>query len=588
MKSYFRTSVRNSSLFGSFFIFCFCLFLASGKLTAGNFGLIESLKGPIPLQHNISQMCVSPNLPDALSNKLCCSLPFFEDWTTGQFDVNLWSADDNWIIDGGFGNPQPSAKFKKDPLLTNYSKGLTSFYLNSQVLQTQTPFSLILGFDIKLDDSLANGSEHMQVEVLLPTDTIPIKLYKNEGDTDWKTEHLDISEFALNTLFRIRFNANGESSENIKAWWIDNIRVEIEYHFYPPIHLQATRTGTPQNDILLTWQKPMQFCITPGSYHHYDNEINDSAVGNNPASKFSVAILFDSLDLADCVGKQVKRVKFFPKEELCSYTIRIWDTIGIAYEQAVMNPVIGSWNDITLDVPYLIKDHTPMHIGYLCNPQSGSPAGIDSGPAVAGKGDLISYDNGKNWRSLALNQGIDANLNLAAFIEQPDTNFNPIYQFLIYRKPYEVYPGGMDPNLNDTIVYEKIVTLQGNVFTYMDFNLSNAQENCYNYYVRANYPEGYSPISNIAWDCIFVSNELDENKGIKLFPNPAASFVRMESTMELSKIEVYNSLGNRVYKMELANDKDHVIILDRFPSGMYSVVITLSNLKTVYRTFLKL
>lgn len=588
MKSDFKTSARISNLFGSFFFIFLCTFTFSGKLTAGNSGVIDTHKASIPLQHSNAEIYYSPDVPESLSNKLCCFLPFFEDWTTGQFDVNLWSVDDNWIMDGGFGNSQPSAKFKKDPLLTNYSKGLTSFYFNSQVLQTETPFSLILGFDIKLDDSLANGSENMQVEVLLPTDTIPIMLYKNEGDTDWKTERIDISEFALNTIFRIRFNANGESSENINAWWIDNISVEIEYHFYPPIHLQATRTGTPQNDILLTWQKPTQFCVTPGTYHHYDNEVNDSAVGNNPAGKFCVAILFDSLDLADCVGKLVKRVKFFPKEELCSYTIRIWDTIGIAYEQAVLNPVIGCWNDITLDVPYLIEDHTPMHIGYLCNPQSGSPAGIDSGPAVAGKGDLISYDNGKNWKSLALNQGIDANLNLAAFIEEPDSNFNPIYQFWVYRKPYQVFPGGMDPNFNDTTVYDNIVTLQGNVFSFMDFNLSNAQENCYNYYIRAMYPEGYSPISNIAWDCIFVSNELDENKGVKLFPNPAMSFVRMESTMELSAIEVYNSLGNRVHNMELANNKDHVLMLDRFPSGMYSVVFTLSNGKTVHRTFLKL
>jgi len=588
MKSNLKAPFRISNLNRSAILMIFILFLSCGQISARDLGIRKTESDSIKIKANPLPIDVSIITDGSLSKKICCFLPFSEDWTTGQFDVNMWTVDDNWIMDGSLGNAAPSAKFKSEPIRTIYSKSLTSFYLNAQMIQTETPFSICLEFDIKLDDKNNTGSERMQVEILLPSDTIPVMLYKNDGDFDWKTELLDISEYAKNTNFRFRFNANGETTENINSWWIDNIHVNIVYHFYPPINLQATRVGTPQNDILLTWQKPTQYCITPGSYFQYDNGINESGVGNNQPGKFSVAVKFDSLDLAECVGKQVKRIKFFPKEELCNYSIRIWDKIGVALEQPVLNPVIGSWNDITLDDPYLIDNQETMHVGYLCDPQSGYPAGIDAGPATAGKGDLISYDNGKNWRSLALDHGINANLNIAAFIEEPETNFNPIYQFWIYRKPYQIHPGGIDPNMGDTTAYNQIALVSGETFSFLDENLPNELENCYNYYVRANYPEGYSPNSNLAWDCIFVSSETAENDGVKLFPNPATSFVRIESAIGLTEIKVYNSFGNKVYGLELANDKNHVLRLDCFTSGLYSVVLKSSNGKIIHKTFLKL
>lgn len=515
------------------------------------------------------------------------SMPFIEDWTTGQFDINQWTVDANWIIDGAVGNNAPSAKFKSEPVLTNYSKSLTSFYINARTIQTETPYDLYFDFDLKLDDNLMNGLEKMDIDILLEADTIPLYSFQNSGDIDWTHLHLNISDIAKGTVFRVRFTANGQNSANINGWWIDNLHIFGIYYLYPAAGLTAWRQGDPENDIMLNWKKPVEFDIIPGSWLNFDNETNSSAYGDN-APEFSVAMKLSEENLSTHVGQAIKKIKFYPHEELCDYTIRIWSDSGIVFEQAISDPNIGNWNEIELNPQFIIDSSQNLYIGYHCQAQTGNPAGIDSGPALPGTGDLITFDNGKHWKSLSLDYGVNANWNLAAFIEEQEDPLYPVIAYQIFRKDYESHPGGIDPEIADSTNYLCLGQVPSNTFFYLDTDLSNSGNNCYTYFVKAYYPEGLSVHSNFAWDCIFVTNKPIVKDEVKLFPNPASSFINIETAEGIEEIRICNSIGATLNIFRPGGKKDFRFETENLSPGMYNVVITTKKGKTVQKNFLKL
>ena len=513
-------------------------------------------------------------------------LPFIEDWTTGQFDINQWSADQNWIIDGVVGNMAPSAKFKNEPVLTNYSKSLTSYFINAKTIQTETPYSLYFDFDIRLDDSLMNGLEKMDIDILLESDTVLLYSFQNSGDLNWTRLHLDISDFAKDTVFRIRCTANGQNTESINGWWIDNIHIYGTYYLYPAVNLTAKRTGSPENQIQLNWQKPTEFDIIPGTWHNYDDGTNASAYGQDAPLVFSVAMKLNSTDLSSYVGQVIKKIKFFPDEALCNYTLRIWSDSGIVYEQAINDPEIGNWNEILLDSPFIIDSLQNYYVGFHCVTQTGSPAGIDNGPALPGKGDLITFDNGKHWRSLLSDEGIDANWNLSAFIEELEDSLYPVLGYQIYRKDFESHPGGVDPEIADSTEYVYLGNVSAVTFSYLDTDLSNSGNNCYDYYVKANYPEGLSAHSNFAWDCIYVSNNPVEENTLKIYPNPASSVISIESVSGIKQIRIYNSSGSKIADFNLSGEKKTSFNVANYASGMYNLSVITNKNEILQRKFI--
>lgn len=510
-------------------------------------------------------------------------LPFNEDWTTGQFDINQWSVDQNWIIDGAVGNNAPSAKFKSEPILTDYKNSLTSFYFNSNYIQTETPYSLYFDFDIKLDDSIMNGLEKMDVDILLESDTIPLYSFQNTGDFNWTHLHLDISDIAKDTVFRIRFTANGQNTANINGWWIDNIHIYLDYYLYPPLNLTAKRTGNPENDMLLTWQKPVLGAVIPGEWKQYGSETNSGSYSPGGATDFSVAIKYSPGDLANLNGKAVKKIKFFPKEPNCDYSVRIWNDSGTLVNQAVTNLTMNSWNEIAINEPLVIDTSENLYIGYHCVPQNGNPAGYDPGPAVAGKGDLISLDGGRTWHSLSTEYSIDANWNIAAFIEGFADSATNINNYTIYRKDYESHPANIDPEMNDSLLYSYLGYVNGDTFSYLDTDLPNTDINCYSYFVKASYHEGLSLHSNYSWDCIYVSNDPVEENTLKIYPNPASSVIYVESADGIKEILVYNALGVMMEKILMNGEKKTTFDVENRTPGIYHLIITTNKAEILER-----
>lgn len=199
---------------------------------------------------------------------------------------------------------------------------------------------------------------------------------------------------------------------------IDNFRIYNEIYIANPDDLEAFVDGT---NVELTWT-----AAGGGGgggeegWLHYDSENGGNSIGTNSESDFDVAIRWDAYgeenSINPYVGMNVTKMKFFPCETQCEYSIRLY-TGGanqVVYDQLVPNVTINQWNEIVLNTPYTIPSGTSFAAGYRCNAQTGHPAGIDDTAAVDGFGNMIKLGG---WSSLLSLADIDGNWNIRIYVE---------------------------------------------------------------------------------------------------------------------------------------------------------------------------
>ena len=178
------------------------------------------------------------------------SLPFIETWSSADFATNQWNTTAaNWIIDSGNGLEEPSAAFSWSPQITDYQEYLTSWYLDATGIS-----NVKFKFDMALNNYSTDAENLLIPQVWDGTSWQTVATFSsfdNEGDGyDWDTYVYDISAYASNRMFRIRFLAAGEDSYEINYWYIDNIVVEVIPTTLPQPTLAIDYDGTYVN---LTW-----------------------------------------------------------------------------------------------------------------------------------------------------------------------------------------------------------------------------------------------------------------------------------------------------------------------------------------------
>ncbi len=172
-------------------------------------------------------------------------LPFVEDWNTGSFDPNLWTAEEKWIIDGQYGNPSPTAMFNGSKPDSAYSFRLASHAINCRdhpgTFDPYVDGDFYLEFDIKLNDLDTNGSDKLKVEITdsLEWQTI-LEFADSNANFSWESHKINITEFAKGNQIKISFLAEGEGGggnpANFNFWYIDNIQVYRECHPARDLH----------------------------------------------------------------------------------------------------------------------------------------------------------------------------------------------------------------------------------------------------------------------------------------------------------------------------------------------------------------
>jgi len=164
--------------------------------------------------------------------------------------------------------------------------------------------------------------------------------------------------------------------------------------------------------------------ISPtNAWLHYDNGENFDGIGMNAGGDFDVAIRFASSDIAEYNGWQITKIKFFPKVGspiVYSLEILTGSTVPtLDYSQELSSVSVDQWNEITLNESFTIDASTDLWVGYWVQNQPALtyPVGCDQGPAVAGKGDMISVDGLASWNSLStLVPTLNYNFNIQIYV----------------------------------------------------------------------------------------------------------------------------------------------------------------------------
>ncbi|KAF5045502.1 hypothetical protein DSECCO2_480580 [anaerobic digester metagenome] len=528
-------------------------------------------------------------------------LPFVEDWSTGSFSTNQWTAQGaNWRIAGQVGNPAPAAEFFYNPAQTDYALSLTSSWINGRENENNLiDGDIWLDFDLKIQDLNQTGDETLQVEVFNGSTWSTVATYTAEGNTDWETEHVKITTQAKNKVFRVRFNAKGVNSMDIYHWMIDNI------HIYRQCAAPTDLTAVEESSsdllrVVLNWSAPGGTGPGPSGWLAWDNGINNDAIGLTGGGTFSVAARFTPTQLAQYAGTSLTKLRIFFKDASSTIVVKVWT--GANASQLVLTQPLASytaeaWNEITLNSAVPVTGATELWFGYTLTHGDGVfTAGCDAGPAVAGFGDKISLD-GSSWDDLSAISDINVNWNIEGFVETIDgitTPLQPIVDNTVYApvQASALAPAGYAALPNAALPMEVTGSreLVGyNVFrdgemigsteetTYTDDDQDALEVNgTYCYTVTAVYEDCESPMSAEA--CVtLVDAPVIGIGALSIYPNPANSSVNIEVTNDISHMVVYNYLGKVVAEQTITKNKTIVLDVRNYESGAYLIKFTTNN-----------
>jgi len=545
--------------------------------------------------------------PASVDIMFCSCFPFLEDWTTGQFDTNLWTVGPNWIMDSVSGNPLPAAKFQSQPQLTNYTSSLISFGHHANFMNTSTPYCIWFDFDYLLDDISASGTEKLTIEISDGDTWVPVGEITNNGDLGWTKEHINITTVARNKLFRVRFNANGANSALINYWIVDNIHIYPEYSFAPPANFSANNTGnTQQNEIQLEWDIPLTDYLVEV---YADDSTYENSLGINPGYS---AWLGNKLN----TGKGELRAAevWWEMNGNTSQNPVFVDVFDASHtllgSSGAFVPAPGSWQLVAL--PYIAIDGD-FYTMVRFERQAGTTAmlGMDS-TTNSGRTNAGWYYDGSGWSQMSMfgfdecvfslravvKKDVDCENNVIEKSTVSDYNSSRnsmksdnksfsefgLQSFDVYRREYQIPLPGQDSLLTD---WQKIATLSTN--TYLDQNLDFK---CYQYYVEAMYSEGSSGPSNTDETCFLVGMDDLDAAGIKIYPNPAHDFIAIETAGQVEQISIYNSIGAKVFAISQGTTSSRTLTMERldvspFSPGIYTIRIIIKG-ESFTRKFVKM
>lgn len=158
-----------------------------------------------------------------------------------------------------------------------------------------------------------------------------------------------------------------------------------------------------------------------GYWLKYDDGVNFTGIGLTDGSNFDYAIRFPTQALTNYDGYRISKIRFFPMET-ADFHVEVFEGVNppaLIYYEDVNNPILNTWNEYSPTNTYFIDSGIEVWVGiWVTNYFSGTyPAGSDDGPAVAGAGDMISFDDGVSWESLYNgNPLLNYNWNLEVFV----------------------------------------------------------------------------------------------------------------------------------------------------------------------------
>jgi len=526
-------------------------------------------------------------------------IPWTEDWATANFTYNNWSfAPDqgHWRISNMTGNAVPSAEFTWVPPVTDYSYAMITPALNASIF---TCADIWLDFDLKLDDRNQTGAEKLRVDIWKNGNWSNVAEYTNTGSFNWQTEHIDISN-VRGKAFKVRFVAEGANSADILGWFVDNIHVYPEV--YPASNLVAQNNNQNYN-VNLTWNSPA--CPAAGgggtlTQYILDDGTIENGWGINPGysawlgNEFPVTdqgelIQFDLYFMANAsAGNYQLTVDIFDaNKQLVGSTAPFlaqpdaWVSVqvpnvpfnGTFYAMVHWNMLAGSTHwfgsdengpNAALNLEWYYDGTTWQKLtdfGY-----SPSVFALRATALVGGDKKVVTYGTPSAYvaepkdgpQSLAVGHvSADAGRHYGSWVMDAAGGKGVI--------GYNIYRNGELLNANpvsDT-VYQDVVPENG----------------LYCYVVKAVH-EGFngqvfeSAPTNEACKTLTVGISPNETESLRVYPNPARTYVNVEVTSDIRQIELVNYLGQSIQTMEVSGKGVYRMNTTNLESGVYFIRLT--------------
>lgn len=522
-------------------------------------------------------------------------LPFVETWTKTNFQDNNWTfspIQGNWKMENSSGNPAPTARFYWSPGLGNYYLALISNYIDA----TQAVDNVTLQFDILLSNYANTGNEKLLVSVWDGNDWVLIETFSNTNSIFWTTKTYDITPHALNKLTKVKFEARGNNSTNIKYWEIDNIKVyEGISNLIPKISVNPTNLkfwvpldGSQSKTIDMTnigidplyWMNTVQYAdqymmktsdlhgistdIQSEALHaaalsskevneadtvilHYDTE-QANAMGLTNGGYFYAAVRFP-LDITNSYESySITSVDIFIEDAPINSTLYIWNKgsdfgPGKQLHRQAFTATANSWNTITLNSPIAITSQD-IWIGYsMTHLYNQLPAGCDAGPANP-EGNWISTD-GTNWKHLT-EYDFYFNWNIRARAQSSSYNWISLTQ-----NSGTIYP-------NDS----QQLTVTANAS-----DLPAGRHHA-NIVIASNDPDTPYKIVPVELN-VGVGLHEDEQEKFTVFPIPANEKCMIKLDTDFQNLRIISSLGKVMIEMNVSGKRDIQLNTQTYTPGAY-------------------
>ncbi|MCH5243882.1 MAG: carboxypeptidase regulatory-like domain-containing protein [Lentimicrobiaceae bacterium] len=339
-------------------------------------------------------------------------------------------------------------------------------------------------------------------------------------------------------------------------------------------------------EVRVDWYSP----VNPGSYPHYitwSTETFFTGIGQqNSGFSASCAHKYTTSDLADnnVVGMYIYKIRFYPASQETqptrgTYRVQIWegeDGIAVLSQNVPSSSIkYNEWNEVVLDKPYYIDGTKTVLVGYTANLTQGWGCGIDRGPAVRGRGNMINVDG--SWAHITdLSPDLDYNWMIQAYctdaieagVEESKAVKADGEDFVKSYTVYRLREGDMTVPDRWTLLKENTTekTLQD--------SHADLPDDWYMYAVKAIYATGESAYAFSDHLGKGVANEELEEAGFEslvINPNPNKGIFSLNLPYN-GRVSVYALDGSLVWQ---ADRMEGVSQFDlNLPAGLYTLVLS--------------
>lgn len=524
--------------------------------------------------HDVAVLGFPGQIHESASKAICgrmltgFSVPFLEDFSLGNFSSNKWNVESGWAIDGQNGTNAPCARFDGGLLTGPYNSQLLSWYFNKMRF---SPCPSIVGvnldFDIKLSDQMSTQTEYLVVELLTVYDTTELKRFANTGSFNWKNECFNITQLILDSDFQIRFRAEGHNKNNINAWYIDNVKLSlwISDHYSPPsVNIQSK--GISENSLQVYWN----------DYYNYNIRMDDGSWECSLNATEPGDIWYGNKFETDSPYKLKKAKLLFEGRPSASaiYTLDIFDFNHNLLASSQPFEVVSN-ECIFVDLPDVFCENGFYGMIHIQSNGVSDGIYIDKDGFYADSSIAYMYD-GVTWTPLSqtsFGTGVFAMIfEMESVLQNVMINPCGIVGYEIYRLDYSMYPPG--PGYQSELG-EWIGSVPYGVFEFVDRDLDNTIHNCYKYTV--NVVHNYFSESGWNYECIYVSlPELNTNT-IKVSPNPAHDYLKVEPNGVAKMVEVFNSSGIKMKEVWANGSATIIIDINGLTAGLYILKVSYKN-----------